>query len=407
MLALEEAQSRILQPLAALPGESVALAAAHGRVAVRDRVAACPLPQFDNSAMDGFAVRAADTATARPDLPVRLRLNGAVAAGRPSSTMLLPGEAMRIFTGGMLPMGADAVIPQEACRSTAAHVDLEAGVAVGADVRRAGEDIAVGERVLEGGQEIGAGDVALLAAQGIAVVEVVRRPRVAVLATGDELKEIDAALAPGEIRDCNSPMLAAAVADAGGIPIVLPPSPDREDALEQALFAAARAADLIVSAGGVSVGDHDLVREVIRRHGRIDFWQVAIKPGKPLAFGALLDTPFIGLPGNPVSAFVCFELFARLAVRRLGGHRKIHRPRRPVRLTQDLGAHRARRELVRATLETRDGELWATPRPHQGSSHLSSLAQVDALLDLPAGDLLLRTGDAADALILNPNALAS
>jgi molybdopterin molybdotransferase len=393
MLPLEDAQARILSAQRPLTAESVALLDAAGRVVAAPVHAVRPSPPFPNSAMDGYAVRAEDTASAPCDLPVAFT----VAAGAGAPPDLERGQAARIYTGAMLPPGANAVVMQEETERRDARVHLRAVVAPGQHVRVAGEDLTLDAPMLVRGQVVGPGDIAALASQGLAFLQVVRRPRVAIVPTGDELVEVGQPLGPGQIYNANSLGLAAQVLEAGGIPLRCPPAPDTAEGLRAALRAAADAADLVLTSGGVSVGELDLVRQALEAAGHIDFWRVAIKPGKPLAFGTLHGRSLIGLPGNPVSSYVCFELFARPAIRALLGVTRPHRERRRLPVWAPLRPQGSRRELVRARLRRRDGQLGVEPLAKQGSGQLASLLGVGALIDRAPEAPAAAAGDTVDA----------
>ncbi len=398
MLTIEEARSRILAALTPLGAEVVGLERALGRVTAAELLARRALPRFDNSAMDGYAVRAADTERA----PVRLRVVEKLQAGQVSQRTLGPGEAARIFTGAPLPHGADAIVMQEEARADGDLVEIPYPTTSGKHVRATGEDLEPGDLLCPAGQRLGPGELGALASQGILRLAVSRLPRVAVVPTGDELVEIDREPGPGQVSNGNALMLAAQVSAAGGLALTLPPAPDELSALARRLRDAAATADLVLTCGGVSVGDFDYVRDVLGAEGRVEFFSVAMKPGKPLAFGALAGTPLIGLPGNPVSAFVGFELFARPAIARLAG--LPGEPPGPVRLrlATALTPDKKRRELVRARLENRGGILWAEPLARRGSHHLSSLLGVQALLDVPPGQVELATGTELDGWLVAP-----
>jgi molybdopterin molybdotransferase len=401
MLSLDEARTHILDDLSALGPESVPLADALHRVAALEIRATKPSPGFDNSAMDGYALRAGDTTGAVVGAPVHLKLTGTIPAGKLPRGAVGPGEAHRIFTGAPLPEGADAVVTQEEVETHGTELLLVKPVPPGQDVRRIGNDLRVGELLIPAGRVIMAGEINVLAAQGHAQVEVQRRPRVAILPTGDELREIDEPLGLGQVPNSSSHGLAAQVRAAGGVPVRMPIAPDEPTALGRLLAEAARSADLVLTTGGVSVGDFDLVRDALQKAGHVDFWRVAIKPGKPLAYGRVCGTPLLGLPGNPISTFVCFELFGRPAVFKLGGQRRLLPRTRRVRLAADVRRDPARREFSRARLEERAGETWAVPHARQGSAQLSSLLGVDALIDLAAGDDVVRAGALVDVLLLD------
>lgn len=400
MLSVEEARERIVSDLQPLAAESASLLSALGRVCAEEVVAERRLPAFDNSAMDGYAVRAADTVAAGPDRPVELDVVELIAAGAVPTIPIGGGMAARIFTGAPVPSGADAVVMQEETRQQAGVVSVLASVPVGNNVRPAGSDVEAGGPVLTSGTLVGPGQLAMLAAQGRSSLSVHRQPRVAIVPTGNELVEVDRPVGAGQIPNTNSVLLAAQTLEAGGLPIRMPIVADEPEVLARRLSEAAASADLILTCGGVSVGDFDLVRDVLGQQGDIDFWRVAIKPGKPLAYGRLQGTPLLGLPGNPVSAFVCFELFARPAMRRLAAHRALYRPPRKARLAREVRPNKERREFLRATLAHQDADLVATPAGKQGSGQMTSLLRADALIDLPPGDTIVAADEVVTVLVL-------
>jgi molybdopterin molybdotransferase len=396
MLSIEEARARILADLTALPGELVSLDLALGRTLAIAVVATRALPGFDNSAMDGYAVRAIDLAA----IPASLRVIGVVGAGGHATRPLAAGEAWRIFTGAPMPAGADSVVMQEDTEVHDREVHIRKAVRLGANVRRAGEDMRPGEVLARAGAVIGSGDVGALAAQGVHEVLVVRRPKVAIVPTGDEIIPIDREPGPGQVPNSNAHMLAAQVVAAGATPLVRPIVKDDRLELAQALRTAADEADLVLTSGGVSVGDFDHVRGVAEEHGSLDFWKVAMKPGKPLAFGRLFSRPFIGLPGNPVSGFVCFALFVAPALRKLAGAAVVEPRRLRMQLDAPVRPDKSRRELVRAHIRVQGGALHVEPVAKRGSHQLSSLVGVDALIDLASGTGELAAGAIVDVIVL-------
>jgi molybdopterin molybdotransferase len=403
MMSVEEARAAILARFTPLGSEPVPLLASGGRVLAQEVVARDDLPPFANSAMDGYAVRVGATAGATPEHPIRLRLAGEVPAGRVYEGTLGAGEAVRILTGAPVPAGADAVIQQELTRSGEDWVEVLADVAPGNNVRGSGDDARRGTVMLRPGVEISAAEIALLAALGVDPVVVSRRPRVALLATGDELVPVRDALQPGQIRDSNSPHLAAGVARAGGEPWPLGIARDRADDLRAHLRAAADA-DLVITTGGVSVGTYDLVKDILAEEGKVDFWRVRMRPGKPLAFGLLGNTPLLGLPGNPVSTAVTFELFGRPAIRRMLGCSELLRPEIEVELGGEALERGERRHYVRARLASRGGRLVATPTGPQGSHLITSLLGASALIVVAEGEGFVRPGEHMPALLLDQGA---
>ena len=400
MFSVAEAQQRILAAFSPLEVERVPLTEALGRIAAEDAVAQDQLPLFDNSAMDGYALRARDTQDATQGRPARLRIVGEVPAGRVLDRALSDGVAARIFTGAAVPAGADAVIQQELVTVEGDELLLGAPVAPETNIRRAGEDVAQGAKLLPAGSEIGPAELALLASAGVSPVAVRRRPRVAILATGDELVPAGESLAPGQIRESNSLYLTAAVIRAGGEPVALGVAHDDEEDL-RARLASAQGADMILSSGGVSVGDYDLVKQILGEQGAVDFWRVRMRPGKPLAFGYLGKTPLIGLPGNPVSAAVTFELFARPAIQRMLGVTSVFRPRVEAFLDGPDIERSDREHYVRARLFARDGVLRAQTTGDQRSHIITSLRGASAYLVIAIGEGVVRSGERVPALLLN------
>ena len=394
MLTVEEALEQILSRVNTLPTERVPILSALGRALAESVVSRREIPPWPNSSMDGYAVRAADTRSA----PARLAVVGIVAAGSMPSRAVGAGEAMRIFTGAPLPEGADAVVPQEDTETTDGHVTLKTAVSRGAYVRPRGEDVSVGDAVLEPGVPIGAAEIGLLATLGRSQVLVHRRPRVAILSTGNELAELGREPGPGQIPNTNSYSLFAQVLEAGGEPMNLGIASDRLDSIEERLGWGG-AADVLLSSAGVSVGDLDLVKSALTRAGaELHLWQVSMRPGKPITFGSLAGRPVFGLPGNPVSAMVTFELFVRPALRRMAGYRAIHRLRVRARALVPIANPGIRRGYLRVTLE-RDGEGWgARLTGDQGSAILTSMVHADGLAVI-AGDTTIAAGPDVEVIL--------
>jgi len=370
MLSVAEAQKKVLAAVEVLDPVSVLVADALGLTVAQDLRAPHPLPRFDNSAMDGFAVRAEDTIGA----PVELRVTGEVRAGSISTEeTLAPGTAVRIMTGASVPDGADAIVPVEVTEESGDVVRVLESVEAGRHVRPAGDDVDAGQLVVSAGTELGPGELALVASLGLSPVPVRPRPRVAILVTGDELVPPEEEPGPGQIRDSNSIALRALVREAGAEPLAMPHVPDDRAATLDAFKWAAEDADLVVSSGGVAVGRYDFVKEVVEELGGIDMWRVAMQPGKPVVLGSLGATPFLGLPGNPVSIHVSFEQFVRPAIRKMRGCATLFRPTITAKLTETISKRPGRLHLVRVRLDATGGGWTATPTGPQGSHIQSSL----------------------------------
>lgn len=384
MLSVEEALERVLAAFEPLPSERVPVLEALGRVLAEDVYADIDIPPLTNTAMDGYAVRAADTAAASPEQPARLRIVYDLAAGYTTDVAVTPGTAIRIMTGAPIPPGADAVVRFEDTERDSEWVHIFKGVPVGKNVRQAGEDVKKGALILPRGSEIRPQEVGMLAALGHKEAWVHRRPRVAILATGDEVIEIDAPWQPGKIRNANSYSNAAQVVRYGGVPILLGIARDDVGELTDRIRAGLeQGADLFITSGGVSVGDFDVVKEVLAAKGEMAFWRVRMKPGKPLAFGHIQGVPLLGLPGNPVSAMVSFELFARPAILKMLGQTKLAKPTVEATLLDGITRKDDRRHFLRVMLEERDGEYFARLTGDQGSGILLSMVRAQGLAIVP------------------------
>lgn len=390
MIPVAEAQARILAALAPVGAETVGLDRADGRTLASDVIALLTQPPAPVSAMDGYAVRAADIAT----LPAPLKRIGQAPAGHPFAGRVGPGECVRIFTGAQVPEGADAILIQEDAAERDGIVHPKESVAAGRYVRPAGLDFKTGETLLRAGLVLDPRHIGLAAAGNRPWLDVRRRPRVAILTTGDEIVLPGTVPGPGQIVSSNGPALAAFVRRHGGEPIVLPTAPDDADAL-RVLAKAAAGADLLVTSGGASVGEHDLVRSALGVEGlTLDFWQIAMRPGKPLMFGKVRTLPLLGLPGNPVSNLVCAALFlAPILAAMLGRPDPLPKPE-PAILGRDLPANDRREDYLRATLARRGDGAWvATPFEKQDSSMISVLARADALAIRPILAPAAKAGD--------------
>jgi molybdopterin molybdotransferase len=376
-LSVDEALDRILARVRPLAPISMDLLDALGATLAEDVVADRDVPPFRNSAMDGYAVRAADVGTA----PVTLRVIGEIAAGSVPAGTIRAGEAMRIMTGAPLPDGSDTIVRVEDTDNRTDTVTITAATKPGTSVRAAGEDLRRGETVLRTGTVLRAAEIGVLATLGRMSVTVVPAARVAVLSTGDELVELDAPLGPGQIRDANRYSLASAARAMGATPIPLGIVRDTADDLRRALRDAAARADVIVTSGGVSVGDHDHVKPVVDELGSMDFWSIAIRPGRPLAFGEIEGTLIFGLPGNPVSSLLGFELFVRPALLKMAGRRLLHRPRVTATLDDTLDTPPGLRFFARGMYDPQAGTVRTTGP--QGSGILRSMALANAFIDVP------------------------
>jgi len=385
LLTMEEAQRLILERVRPLPTEPVPIEAAAGRVLAEPAAAVVDLPPFASSAMDGFALRAADT-------PGTLPVVARIAAGRPAARALREGEAMAIATGGVVPQGADAVIPIESVVEHDNSIEIAQAVPAAANVRPRGGDMRAGATVVKAGVVLGPAQVGALAAAGIAAVSCGAQPRAAVLATGTELRRPGEPLGLGEVYEANGLILAAQLASAGALVERLAAVADDEEAHAKAL-ARGLEHDVLVSSGGVSVGPHDLVRSVEEELGVEEiFWRVAVKPGKPISFGVRGSTLVFGLPGNPVSSLVGFELFVRPAVLALQGHGQPKPRFEPGRLGVAIKLNPDRDELVRARTRVDDGAVVLDPLGGQESHMIARAAGADALVLLPRGDGELTVG---------------
>ncbi len=412
-LSAAEAQRLVLGAVAPLPPETCATADALGRVLAEPVASGRTLPPWDVSAMDGYAVRAADLAGAPVPLPVVFE----VAAGGDRDRALPPGAAIRIFTGAPLPPGADTVVRQEDCARDGERVRIQIAAPIGTHVRPAGEDVREGECVLEPGTRLGPGALGLLASLGRSVVAVHQRPRVAILSGGDELVEPDGDARGGRIVSSNSYSIAAQCREVGAEPVYLGIARDTPEELAR-FVRAGLSAHVLVSSAGVSVGDRDYVRPVLEQLGcELLFWGVRIKPGFPLTFGrfasrtqtsANTDGPVVfGLPGNPVSAMVTFEQFVRPALRRLAGHRALFRPRVTAVLGETLEKPPGRLHLVRVRLAREGGRIVATTTGNQSSGVLRSMALAQGLLVFPADARVLHAGEAVQVQVLEEDFLAA
>ena len=416
MISVDQALDKILGSVSVLEAEPAPILETVGQVLAEDIYASFDIPPLDNSAMDGYAVRAEDTAGASPQSPRLLRVIDTVMAGSISEREVVPGTAVRIMTGAPIPRGADAVarfeITDAAQRKDATReVAILAEVKLGNDLRRAGEDIARGARVLGRGTVIRPAEVGVLASLGRTEVAVIRRPRVAILVTGDELVDIKKPLPAGKIYDSNTYSLAALVRRYGGIPQVLGLASDSEDLLRAKLNQSLDA-DMLITTGGVSLGDFDLVKDVLAREGELVFWRVRMRPGNPLAFGRIKgrskkgvakEIVHLGLPGNPVSAMVTFEVFACPAMLKMMGRQNLAKPTIEAIIEEPMDNGSGFRIFARAIVEERSGRYFARLTGPQGSGILTSMSRANGLVVVPEDRLRVAKGESVPVMMLDWN----
>lgn len=399
MISVDEARDVILSSIPILPSEEVALLDALYRVLDEDVYSDSNIPPFDNSAMDGYAIRAADVGRASAENPVILDVLEDLAAGYVAGQAVGEGQAIRIMTGAPMPQGADSVVKVEETERSNGSVKVFRSVKRGENVRLAGEDVRVGELVLTKGKLLGPGDVGMLASIGKASIKVIRRPRVAVIATGDELVDVGEPLAPGKIRNSNAYSIGAQVLEAGAIPLMVGIARDRRNDLVEKIERGLEA-DILITSGGVSVGDYDLVKQVLAELGEVVLWKVAMKPGKPLAFGVIQDKPLFGLHGYPTSSMVSFEQFVRPAILKMSGRSDLKRPEIQVVLEDRVVKKPGRRHYLRAVLERKDGEVHAKLTSSQKSGSLKPMTVANALLVIPEDATAIEPGEKVTAQLI-------
>jgi molybdopterin molybdotransferase len=394
MLTVEEALHAMVSRVSVLGTEQVDVVGAWGRVLAEPVVSPREIPPWPNSSMDGYALRAEDTGRG-----AALAVVGRVEAGGLPARAIGRGEAMRIFTGAPLPEGADTVVPQEDVDAGDDRIALRGALERAAYVRERGEDVRVGDRVLEPGTVLSAAEIGLLATLGYGQVRVYRRPRVAILSTGNELADLGTEPGPGQIPNTNTYTLMAQVLEAGADPMSLGVAPDRLEAIEERVRAA-RDADVLVSSAGVSVGELDLVRDALTNAGaELHLWRVSMRPGKPITFGSLGGRPVFGLPGNPVSAMVTFEVFVRPALLKMAGRRRLTRPRVGARALAPVPNPGSRRGYLRVQLERVEQGLGARLTGEQGSAILRSMVAADGLAVVPP-DTIVPSGGNLEIIVL-------
>ena len=411
MISVDQALEKVLEHIAVLEAEESPILSCLGQVLAEDVFSTINIPPLDNSAMDGYAVRSADTRGASRKSPCTLRVIDTVAAGAVSQSEVGSGTAIRIMTGAPIPEGADGVVRfEDTDESERQGIPTEIGVLIevepGDEIRRAGEDIAAGSLVLSQGTALRASEVGVLASLGCRKVKVIRRPVVAILATGDEIVDITQPLPDGKIYNSNSYSLAALVQHYGAVPRMLGISLDNEDSLIDKL-SPGRDADMVITSGGVSMGDYDVVREVLAKEGRTVFWRVREKPGKPLVFGMIKgqgkvkDIPFFGLAGNPVSSMVNFELFARPAILKMRGRRNLTKPTVRAMVEDAIENTDGRRVFTRVFVEKRGDGYFARLTGPQGSGILTSMALANGLAIVPEDKSGVKPGDVVDVMMLD------
>ena len=395
LMDVAEAAAIVFDRVPVLAGEDAALADCPGRALVEDLIAPAELPPFASSAVDGYAIRSADGGG-------RLRVVGESAAGRPFAAELAPGTAARILTGGVLPQGADTVVMVEDAEQAEGSVVVPVGFLAGRNFHRPGDDLRKGEVVVSRGEPLGAAEVGLAAALGFPRLRVHRRPRVALMSTGDELVQVGETAGPGQVVDSNRWALLAALQEAGAAVTMLGVAPDMPEPLRELVVGALKQHDVLVTSGGVSVGTHDLVKPLLETLGEVHVGRVRLKPGKPFTFATLGSGRLaFGLPGFPVSSLITFEVFVRPALRIMQGFAHPQRPRLPVRLGYEAKASADRTEYQRVTLRRDGPDLVAFSTGSQSSSRLMSLAGAHALVRVPPGDTGLSAGAVVEAIILS------
>ncbi len=409
-LTVAEALARVLAGVPVLETERRPLSETLGHVLAEPVTARESLPPFANSAMDGYALRAADVRGASRESPVVLQVVEDIAAGAAPEMAVGPGQAARIMTGAPLPEGADAVIPVEKTgepwrdgnRPLPVEIEIYDAVAPHDYVRFPGEDIEAGQEILEAGRVLRPQEIGVLASLGMSLVPVIRRPRVGVLATGDELIGVEEPLRPGQIRNSNGYTQEAQIRALGATPAPLGTARDTEADVRRKLAQGLESGvDLFISSAGVSVGAYDVVKAVLEAEGNVGFWRVRMRPGKPLAFGSYQGVPYLGLPGNPVSALISFERFARPAILKMGGHTRLERPRVRVTLLDEISSD-GRETYARAVVSREEGGAYvARLTGRQGSHVMTSLVQANALVIVPEGVRHVAAGGQLEAMMID------